>query len=239
MSANRRGFLDEEIVGTATKAADVAAARLASEIRAAARARGRCLVALSGGRSPAAMFRALAHEHLPWELVHLFQVDERDAPDGHPDRNWTHLHADLIARVALRPEQLHPAPVPSAGDLEAAARRYAQELESLAGYPPILDLIHLGLGCDGHTASLMPGDPALDVCEASVCATRTHGGHRRMTFTFPTLNVARRVLWFVVGAEKREALRRLCAGDRSLPAACVARERATLVCDSAAAGEAS
>jgi 6-phosphogluconolactonase/glucosamine-6-phosphate isomerase/deaminase len=182
------------------------------------------------------MFRFLAREDVPWECVHLFQVDERDAPDGHPDRNWTHLRSDLIDRVDLRPEQLHPVPLPCSGGLDAAARRYAEELGSLAGRPPILDLVQLGLGTDGHTASLVAGDPAVDVGETSVCATRAHGGRRRVTLTLPTLDAARRVLWLVLGAEKREALRRLRNGDRLSPAGRVRRERAILVCDAAAAG---
>jgi 6-phosphogluconolactonase len=236
VSGDGGGFLRVEVRSTAAEAARTAASHLARELRAAARDRGRGLLAVSGGHSPAPMFRALAREDVPWERIELFQVDERDAPTGDPDRNWTSLHADLIAPVGLRPEQLHPAPLPSSGDLAAAARRYAEALESLAGRPPVLDLVHLGLGSDGHTASLVPGDAALDAREASVRATSTYRGRARLTLTFPTLDRARRVLWFVVGAEKRDALRRLRAGDREIPAARVRRERAILVCDSAAAG---
>jgi len=183
------------------------------------------------------MLRALAREAVPWRQTHWFQVDERDAPDGHPDRNWTGLSADLLARVALGPDQLHPIPVGSGRDLDAVARTYARELESLAGRPPVLDLIALGLGADGHTASLAPGDPALEVRDASVAATRAYRGHRRVTLTYPTLDAARCVLWLVLGAEKRQALRRLREGDASLPAGRVSRRHAMLVCDAAASGD--
>jgi 6-phosphogluconolactonase len=236
VSVEQGGFLRVDVQTTAPQAAGTGAAHLARELRAAVQERGRGLLAVSGGRSPGAMFRALAREDVPWERVHLFQVDERDAPAGDTDRNWTGLNDDLVARVGLRPEQLHPAPLPAGGDLDAVARRYAEELESVAGRPPVLDLVHLGLGSDGHTASLVPGDPALEVRDASVCATSTYRGRARITLTFPTLDRARKLLWFVVGAEKRDALRRLCAGDRGLPAARVRRDRAILVCDSAAAG---
>lgn len=235
-SGDAGGFLRVEVASTPAEAARTAASRLTGAIRAAARERGRCLLAVSGGRTPAAMFRALAREDLPWERVHLFQVDERDAPDGDADRNWTGLDADLISHVALGASQLHPAPLPASDDLDGAARRYAEELESLAGRPPVLDVVHLGLGHDGHTASLVPGDPALDVRDASVCATSSYAGRARLTVTFPTLDRARSLLWLVVGEEKRDVLRRLCAGDREIPAGRVRRERAILVCDAAAAG---
>jgi 6-phosphogluconolactonase len=228
--------LRQEIFATPADAARAAASHVAALLRAAARERGSCLAAVSGGRSPGAMFRALAREEVPWEQLHLFQVDERDAPNGHPDRNWTGLCADLLAHVALRPDRLHPIPVGSGGDLDDTAREYAGELESLAGRPPVLDLIHLGLGEDGHTASLAPGDPVLLVRDAAVAATRPYRGRRRITLTYPTLDAARRVLWLVLGEEKREALRRLREGDRSVPAARVAREHAILICDAAASG---
>ena len=136
------------------------AALTAEDARAAVAARGRFVVALSGGRTPWKMLRALAAERMPWPGVHVVQVDERVAPDGDPDRNLTHLRESLLAHAPLRPEQIHAMPVESP-DLEAAGSRYAQTLREIAGVPIVLDLVYLGLGPDGHTASLVPGDPVL------------------------------------------------------------------------------
>ena len=150
------------ILADAEAVAREAAAILAAEARATVAARGRFIVALSGGQTPWTMLRALAGEDVPWPRVHVVQVDERVAPLGHPDRNLTHLHEHLLEHTPLRPEQLYAMPVESP-DLEAAAAGYAQTLGQLAGSPPVLDLVHLGLGLDGHTASLVPGDPVLGV----------------------------------------------------------------------------
>ena len=119
-------------------------------------------MAVSGGRTPWEMLRALAGEEVPWKAVHVFQVDERVAPAGDPDRNLTHLRESLLEHAPLPAEQIHAMPVEEP-DLEGAAARYAQTLRQIAGSPPVLDLAHLGLGPDGHTASLVPGDPVLNV----------------------------------------------------------------------------
>jgi 6-phosphogluconolactonase len=182
------------------------------------------------------MLRALAKEDIPWQGVHVFQVDERVAPDGHPDRNLTHLRESLLQHAPLRPEQIHGMPV-EAADLEAAALQYALALRKIAGSPPVLDLVHLGLGPDGHTASLVPGDAVLDVTDEDVALTGVYQGRRRMTLTYPTLNRARRVLWVVTGSEKVEMLRRLRGGDVSIPAGRVRREQALALADRAAAGQ--
>src|SRR5258705_7493126 len=113
-----------------------------------------------------------------------------------------------------------------APDLEAAASRYAETLWAIAGSPPVFDLVHLGLGADGHTASLVPGDPVLDVTDADVAVTRPYQGRRRMTLTFPIINRSRRVLWLVTGREKAGALVRLRNRDPSIPASCVRQDRA-------------
>ncbi len=211
---------------------------LASEARAAAEARGRFLVALSGGQTPWLMLRALADEELPWSSVHVFQVDERIAPAGDPERNLTHLAESLLSRVPLPPANLHAMPV-EAADPEAAAAEYATTLGSLAGSPPILDLAHLGLGPDGHTASLVPGDPVLDVADRDVAVTGVHMGRRRMTLTFPVLNRARRILWLVTGGEKIPMLKRLLAHDTGIPAGRVRSDDALVLADRpAATGEA-
>ena len=115
------------------------------EARAAVAARGRFVIAVSGGRTPWTMLRALADEEMPWPDVHVVQVDERVAPAGDPDRNLTHLRESLLAHSPLRPEQIHAMPV-EATDLEAAAGDMPRTLQEIAGAPPVLDLVHLGLG---------------------------------------------------------------------------------------------
>jgi 6-phosphogluconolactonase len=180
------------------------------------------------------MLRALAAKDIPWEGVHVLQVDERVAPAGDADRNLTHLRDSLLANAPLRAEQIHAMPVESA-DLEAAAARYARTLRELAGSPPVLDLVHLGLGPDGHTASLVPGDPVLDVTAADVALTGPYQGRRRMTLTYPILNRARRILWLVTGDEKAGMLVRLRDGDPAIPAGRVRRDRVLVLADRAAA----
>jgi 6-phosphogluconolactonase len=211
-----------------------AAAIIATEARAAVAARGRFIVAVSGGRTPWLMLRALANEQLPWADVHVLQVDERITPAGDPDRNLTHLRASLLEHAPLPPEQIHAMPVETV-DLDDAVRRYSATLRALAGTPPVLDLVHLGLGADGHTASLVPGDPVLDVHDADVALTGPYQGRRRMTLTYPILNRARRVLWVVTGQEKTEMLARLRDADPLIPAGRVRRDAALVLVDHAAA----
>jgi len=224
------------VLADADAVARRAAAIIAGEARAAVAARGRFVVAVSGGHTPWVMLRALADEDVPWAGVHVFQVDERVAPAGDPDRNLTHLRESLLDHAPLSPEQLHAMPV-EARDLDAAAAPYAATLRALAGSPPVLDLVHLGLGPDGHTASLVPGDPVLDLTGADVGLTGPYQGRRRMTLTYPTLDRARRVLWLVTGSEKVGMLARLRRGDASIPAGRVSQDRALVVADRAAAGE--
>jgi len=206
----------------------------AAEARAAVAARGRFIVAFSGGHTPWQMLRALADEEIPWAGVHVVQVDERVAGAGDPDRNLTHLRESLLAHCPLRPEQVHAMPVESA-DLEAASRHYALTLRQIAGSPTVLDLAHLGLGPDGHTASLVPGDPVLDVTDVDVALTGIYSGRRRMTLTYPMLNRSRRIVWLVTGREKAEMLERLCRGDRSIPAGRISRDQALVLADQEAA----
>ena len=182
------------------------------------------------------MLRALAVEDLPWGGVHVVQVDERVAPDGDPDRNLTHLRESLLGQTAIRPEQIHAMPV-EAPDLEAAAAQYAMTLRKIAGSPPVLDLVHLGLGPDGHTASLVPGDPVLQVADTDVALTGIYQGRRRMTLTYPILNRSRHVLWLVSGPDKAEMVSRVYAGDTSIPAGRVQREHALMLADRAAASQ--
>ena len=214
-----------------------AAKFIAAEAKAAVRARGSFVMAVSGGHTPWIMLRDLAQEEMPWDTVHIVQVDERVAPAGDPDRNLTHLGESLLSHAPLRPEQIHGMPVESP-DLEAAAAEYAETLQSIAGAPPVLDLIHLGLGPDGHTASLVPGDPVLNVKDADVAATGPYQGRRRMTLTYPIIQRARRVLWIVTGSEKAAMLTRLQARDASIPGGRVRAEHAVVLADRAAAGQA-
>lgn len=223
-----------EILEDAQAVARKAAEMIAAEARAAVAARGRFVVAVSGGRTPWLMLRALAGEDVPWKAVQVVQVDERVAPADHPDRNLTHLRESLLDYAPLKPEQIHAMPVESP-DLEFAAKSYAQTLKTLAGAPPVLDLAHLGLGPDGHTASLVPGDAVLDVNDQDVAMTGVYQERRRMTLTYPTLNRARRVLWVVTGQDKVGALARLAAGDPSIPAGRVCRDSAWVLADRAAA----
>ena len=213
-----------------------AATIIALEARAAAASRGRFIMAVSGGHTPWVMLRALLDEDVPWEHVHLLQVDERIAPAGSTERNLTHLRESLLDHVHLRCEQVHTMSV-EAVDLEAACAQYAAILSGVAGSPAVLDLVHLGLGPDGHTASLVPGDKVLDVTGVDVALTGPYQGRRRMTLTYPVLNRARRVLWVVTGAEKMVMLRRLLDGDLSIPAGRVRRDLALVVADRAAAGK--
>jgi len=165
-------------------------------------------------------------EEMPWAQVAIYQVDERVAPADDPDRNLAHLLASLPADSGA---DIHAMPVEEA-NLEAAAAEYARSL------PESFDLIHLGLGPDGHTASLVPGDPALEVTDRGVALTGTYMGRHRMTLTYPTLNAAKQVLWLVTGEDKVDALRRLQAGDRSIPGGRVEAASALIIADAAAAG---
>lgn len=223
-----------EALADADAVARAGAAFTAEEARAAVAARGRFIMALSGGHTPWTMLRALADEAMPWPGVHVVQVDERLAPAGDPDRNLTHLRESLLAHSPLRPEQIHAMPV-EATDLEAASSRYALTLQDIAGAPAVLDLVHLGLGPDGHTASLVPGDPVLEITGADVALTGVYQGRRRMTLTYPVLNRSRRIVWLVTGREKAAMLARLCEGDSSIPAGRIRREQALVLADREAA----
>ena len=224
-----------EIFPDADAVAQKGAEIIAAEARAAVNARGRFIFAVSGGHTPWQMLRALANEKVPWEGVRVVQVDERVAPAGDPDRNLSHLRESLLEHAPLRPEQILAMPVESP-DLDAAAIRYAMTLKEIAGSPPVLDLALLGLGPDGHTASLVPGDPVLNVTDLDVALTGVYQGRRRMTLTYPILNRTRRVLWLVTGNDKVDALARLREADTSIPGGKIHRDQAVVLADQAAAG---
>lgn len=230
-----RSGLSLKVLADIDAVANAAAAFIAAEARESIAARSHFSIAVSGGRAPWLMLRELAAEPLPWQAIEVAQVDERVAPAGDPDRNLTHLQESLLDYAPLRPQQVHPMPVESA-DLQAAARSYAATLRTIAGTPPVLDLVHLGLGPDGHTASLVPGDPVLDVTDADVAVTGVYQGRRRMTLTYPALDRARKILWLVTGEDKAAMLQRLVRADRSIPAGRVSQKAALVLADRAAAG---
>jgi 6-phosphogluconolactonase len=215
--------LEIEVLADADAVAERAATFVAEQVDAAVADRGGFSFAVSGGHTPWAMFAHLT-EKVAWEGVTIYQVDERIAPDGDPDRNLTHLTASLPSGLGA---DVRPMPV-EGQDLEEAATVYARSL------PERFDLVHLGLGPDGHTASLVPGDAVLDVNDRDVALTGVYQGRRRMTLTYPALNRARQVLWLITGADKVDALRRLRAGDRSIPAGRVETPSQLVIADDAA-----
>ncbi len=201
-----------------------AAGYVAARARAAVSDHGRFTFAVSGGHTPWVMFAELAKENVPWADVELFQVDERVAAEGDPDRNLTQLRKS----IGDAPARVHPMPVNDL-DLDEAAVEYATVL------PQRFDLVHLGLGPDGHTASLVPGDPVLKVTDALVAVTQPYQGHRRMTLTYPALTRADQLLWLVTGSDKRDPLAKLLAGDESIPAGRVVATRSLVLADADAA----
>ena len=223
-----------EILATPDAVANRAAEFIAAEARAAVSARGVFVFAVSGGHTPWVMLRALATQDVPWPSVRVVQIDERIAPAGDPDRNLTHLHESLLEHAPITRDHIYAMPVESP-DPAAAAKQYAATLASIAGAPPVLDLAHLGMGPDGHTASLVPGDPVLNVADADVALTGVYMGRRRMTLTYPLLNRSRRILWLMTGAEKVAMLPRMLAADPSIPSGRIRQDVAVVMADTAAA----
>jgi len=220
--------IDLEVVADERAAARRAAELIATTGAATLASRpGPFSLAMSGGRSPWAMLAILGElEEMPWEATELFQVDERIASPGSEERNLTHM---VLGLSIDHQSALRPMPVTSR-DLDAAAREYESSL------PERFDCIHLGLGPDGHTASLVPGDPVLEVTDRRVALTETeYQGHRRMTLTYPALAEAGRIVWLITGADKRDALAKLLARDSSIPAGRVENEDMAVVADEGAA----
>ena len=216
---------DLEVVADPAAVAQRGAEVIADRARSAVDDRGTFMLAVSGGHTPVAMFAALGELDLPWDAISIYQVDERIAPAGDDERNLTHLMASLPTPAR---ERVIPMPV-EAADVTAAAAEYAAAL-------PALDLVHLGIGDDGHTASLVPGDPVLDVTDRAVAVTGNYRGRRRMTLTYPALDAAGEILWIVAGEDKRDPVAKLLAHDPSVPAGRVAAERMLVLADRAAAG---
>jgi 6-phosphogluconolactonase len=219
--------IDLEVLGDEDSAAHRAAELIVAAGVAAVADHGSFSFAMSGGRSPWTMLADLGErDGMPWAQTQLFQVDERVAPPGSDDRNLSHM---VLGLSLDHQSSLRPMPV-TQPDLDAAAREYE------AALPDRIDLVHLGLGPDGHTASLVPGDAVLDITDRGVAVTAgEYQGHRRMTITYPTLTAARRIVWLVTGEEKREPLTKLLAADPSIPAGRVRNEAMTVVADRAAA----
>lgn len=209
------------VVRAASDLTSVATDLIVEELRARIAINGRASIALSGGRTPWEVFERLSEAALPWSAVDVYQVDERVAPPGSDDRNLTGLAETLLDRV---PASAHPMPV-DAAQLDTAADWYAREL------PPSLDIVHLGLGDDGHTASLVPGDAALLVEDRTVAMTGPYRGHRRMTLTRPALDRAGLIVWIIAGLDKAPMVERLIAGDPTIPAGTISQERAVLITD--------
>jgi 6-phosphogluconolactonase len=220
-----------KIVEDAEAVARTGASEMATVIRSVVEERGACAIAVSGGTTPWVMFAELAAYEIAWESVGIWQVDERIAPDGDPDRGLSHLRTSLPADAV---ERIRPMPVDGLDpdddrSLREAADAYAD------GLPDAFDLIHLGLGDDGHTASLVPADPVLDVADRNVAITAVYRGHRRMTLTFPVLDGARSILWIAQGRTKASPLKRLVGRDPSIPAARVSAPDQLAIVDGEAA----
>ena len=225
--------IDVEILSDGAAQGARAAELVARRLSVAVAERGRATLAVSGGSTPAAFEAALAEHDLPWEAIHVFQVDERVAPPGHEERNLTGLQAALLDRVKIPPANVHPMPVNDA-DLEAAATAYADEIRAVTGPDGVIDVVHLGIGDDGHTASWPPGDPVVDAT-ADVAIVGPFNGRVRMTLTPPAVNRAAWILWLIAGDSKAAMVLRLLNGDAALPADRVRRSAAVMLLDPGAA----
>ena len=215
---------------SAAEAAEAAARHVADCAARAMADRGQFTLALSGGSTPWAMLGILANMGLDWSAMHLFQVDERRAPDGDAARNLTHTRSHFTDRIGLAESRIHAMPV-TVDDFDAGAQEYAATLRRVCGDPAVLDLVHLGMGGDGHTASLLPGDELLEATKTDVGVTDIYQGHRRMSLTIPAINRSRHILWLVNGADKSTMLQRMLDADRDIPAGRIEQARAMVFTD--------
>ncbi len=239
MSAQRHvlDVVDDDL--WSRRAADV----MAAAITAAVERRGRCLMAISGGSSPLDVFDRLAGLDVPWADVTIVQVDERVVPPDSPARNLAAQFerlGDVGARwLPLPVDALLAEDFPDESDLNEVAAEFLQQLTDTAGDPPVFDLVHLGLGSDGHTASLLPGDPAVGELRRYVALTELYGSgesmNRRLTLTRPVLDRSRMILWLISGASKGPMLKRLLDGDMSIPAGLIHPPHSVVVADHSAA----
>ncbi len=225
-----------EVLANDDAVAKAAAGVIAAAAREAVAARGVFTLAVSGGKTPWAMLKDLASEEVPWSQVHVFQIDERIAPEGDPDRNLTHLHESLLGNAPIPKENIHAMPVNATDPVDGAAE-YEKTLQEICGNPPTLDMAHLGLGPDGHTASLTPNDPVLEVTDRDVALTdpvHLYQNRRRMTLTYPMINRSRHIMWLATGAAKIPMIVKLKAADPSIPGGRISQENALLLTDTAA-----
>jgi 6-phosphogluconolactonase len=230
--------MDIQIFSDAEEVANEAAKVIALIARQSVDERGRFVLAVSGGRTPWQMLRAIGKEDVPWKNIYVFQVDERIAPTGHPDRNMTQIRYCLLENSPINEHHIYSMPV-EWNDLEFAAGEYADLLSQQAGSPPIIDLVHLGLGADGHTASLVPEDRVLEIVDRDVAVTGIYQGRNRMTLTYPIINRARNIMWVITGDEKAPMLKRLLEADPSIPAGRIHQGKAFILADQDAAKDVS
>lgn len=216
-------------------AAQLAADALAVACRDAVAVRGRALVAVSGGTTPRAMLEEFARRDLPWQSIVVAQVDERCVPRDDPRRNLATLELALVGAGSLPAANLVAVPVAAGATPADIAQEYQRALRALLPGPLTFDLVQLGLGEDGHTASLVPGDPVLGVVDADVAATQRYQGTERVTLTRPAIDRARQRLWLVTGAAKAQSLADLMAGTAEIPAIRIRRDATLVVADRAAA----
>jgi polyphosphate glucokinase len=217
-------------------AAKQATCEIANSIRAAVAARGLCSIAFSGGESPTLLFTTLAQENIPWRAVHIFQADERVVAADDAHRNWQGLHANLLSKISIPYTNLHPM-LSEITDLDNAVKSYTTELNTITGEPPVLDIIHLGLGDDGHTASLTPNDMDLEQQTNDVALSSEYQGYRRITLNYSCLKRARKIIWFITGTNKAPALHRLEIADATIPAGRLHHDHNIAYVDHAAATE--
>lgn len=218
------------VYSSAEEVAHEAAKWISSLAKRKIESKGSFSFALSGGRTPWEMLAKLAQENLPWEKINLFQVDERIAPEGHKDRNLTQLFQVLQGTRLMTRLNIFPMHVISE-NLQEACEEYAQHIERITGNS-MLDLIHLGMGTDGHTASLIPGDKVCDVGNQMIALTaQPYQGRQRMTMTYPLINQAENILWLITGEEKKEMLVRMLNKDPEIPAGKIKQDQAILMTD--------
>jgi 6-phosphogluconolactonase len=186
-----------------------------------------CRISLSGGSTPKALYTLLAsgrfRNRFPWQRVHWYWGDERFVPYDHPESNYRMTRETMLSKAPVPPENVHP--IPTDGDPDDAARRYERMLQQAYGAAtldparPLFDITLLGLGADGHTASLLPGEPVLEERESWVAAVAHGRPEIRITMTYPAIESSRRVAFLVAGKEKAEIFSAIRAGDSDVPAA--------------------
>jgi len=207
-------------------ASETTAREIAAVVRSAVEQGGVANIALSGGNTATSMLAALSRQEVPWARVHVYQVDERVAPDGDANRNATALTAELLDAVPLPSGNIHLLPV-TATNLDDAASAFGARL-------PRFDVVHLGMGNDGHTASWPPGDPVIEVRHQPIAVVGPFNGHLRMTVTPAVTSPSHLIVFLIVGVSKREPLAAMLAGDPAIPASHVPRERTVVHVDRAA-----